>query len=108
MTTEKKTGYLLLACGLALLAAAPVLLWGMFYGFLPPPQAFLSESLVTVNMPTGMAFNVPMPPHVNRLGNLGLGALLAFIVAFAGGKIGGLGVQLLTRPPGTSPVPPRV
>ncbi len=109
MTTEKKIGYLLLAFGLALLAATPVLLCGMIYGSLPPPQAFLSDSLVTVTMPTGMTLNVPMPPHVNRMGNLSLGVLLMFFIAFVGGKIAGLGVQLITRPPAPkSPVPPQV
>jgi hypothetical protein len=95
---DKRIGYVLLFCGFSLLAAAPVMLWQMFYGAMQPPQAFVSESLLTLNMASGMAVTVPLPPHLNQAANFGLGALLMFFIAGVGGKIGSLGVRLINKP----------
>jgi len=95
---NKKTGYLLLLCGLGVLLASALMLWKIFYGTMQPPQAFSSESVITVAMPNGAAVNVPLPPHVNRFANLSLGFMLMFFLAVVGGKIGGLGVKLINGP----------
>jgi len=105
MNDRKITGYLLLACGLGLMAASSVMLWRTFYGGMEPPQPFALESTVTLTMASGMAVNVPLPPQVNRFANLSLAFLLMFFLAVVGGKVGNLGAKLINGP-GVPPAPP--
>ncbi|MDO8804163.1 MAG: hypothetical protein Q7R35_07020 [Elusimicrobiota bacterium] len=95
---DKKIGYLLLVCGLGLLIASAVMLWKVIYGTMEPPQAFEGDSAITLTMPTGATVNVPLPPHINRFANLSLAFLLMFFLVLIGGKIGGLGVNLINGP----------
>ncbi|OGR75438.1 MAG: hypothetical protein A2X32_13035 [Elusimicrobia bacterium GWC2_64_44] len=105
MNDRKLTGYLLLACGLGLMAASSVMLWRTFYGSMEPPQTFASESTVTLTMASGMAVNLPLPPQVNRFANLSLAFMLMFFLAVVGGKVGNLGAKLINGP--AAPPPPR-
>lgn len=100
---DRKLGYLLLLCGVGVLAASSVMMWKVFYGTMQPPRAFSADTAITVTLPTGAAVNVPLPPHVNRFANLSLAFMLMFFLAVVGGKIGGLGVSLLNRPTARPP-----
>lgn len=100
---DRKTGYLLLLCGVGALIASSVMLWKVFYGTMQPPQAFTADSAITVTLPTGALVNVPLPPQINRFANLSLAFMLMFFLAVVGGKIGGLGVSLLNRAPARAP-----
>jgi hypothetical protein len=105
MNDRKVAGYLLLACGLGLLAASSVMLWKTFYGGMEPPQAFGVENNITLTMASGMSVNLPMPPQVNRFANLSLAFMLMFFLAVVGGKVGNLGVKLINGP--AAPPPPK-
>jgi hypothetical protein len=104
---NKKMGYLLLLAGLGLMVASAVMLWRMVYGTMLPPQALGSENNITFAMASGMTVNIPMPPQVNRLGNLSLGVMLMFFLALVGGKVGALGVNLINGPSVTPPPKPQ-
>lgn len=104
---NKKIGYLLLLAGLGLMVASAVMLWRMFYGTMLPPQAMGSESNITFSMASGMTVNIPMPPQVNRFGNLSLGVMLMFFLALVGGKVGALGVKLINGPSVMPPPKPQ-
>ncbi len=95
---DKKIGYLLLACGVCVLLASAAMMWRVAYGTMQPPQAFDSDSMITVTLATGMAVNVPLPPHINRFANLSLAFMLMFFLAVVGGKLGALGVNLINKP----------
>lgn len=95
---EKNIGYLLLVCGLVLLTASAVMLWKIAYGTMEPPQAFGSEENITFTMASGVRMHMPMPPQINRFGNLSLGFMLMFFLASVGGRIGLIGVKLINGP----------
>ena len=102
---DKKIGYFLLICGLGIVLASSIMLWKIFYGTMQPPQAFEADSVITLNLASGMAVSVPLPPHINRFTNLSLSFMLMFFLVMAGGKIGGLGVKLINKPPTTPDKP---
>jgi len=94
----KKLGYALLVCGICLLTASGAMMWKVSYGTMEGPQAFAGDAPITMTMPNGASVSFPVPPQVNKFGNLALGFLLMFFLAVVGGKIGSLGVKLINGP----------
>ena len=94
----KKLGYALLVCGICLLTASGAMMWKVSYGTMEGPQVFAGDAPITMTMPNGASVSFPMPPQVNKFGNLSLGFLLMFFLALVGGKIANLGVKLVNGP----------
>ena len=95
---DKKAGYLLLVLGVGLLLGSAFMLWKICYGLMPGPQVFDINTSITVTLPQGATASFPIPPQVNRFGNLSLAFMLMFFVAGVGGKIARLGVGLMKKP----------
>ena len=87
----------MLALGVGLLLGSAFVLWKIFYGLMPGPQVFDINVPITITLPQGAAASFPIPPQVNRFGNLSLAFMLMFFVAGIGGKIAGLGVKLIKK-----------
>ena len=95
---DKKTGFLLLAAGAAILIGSAALLLLTLYGRQPLPQPFSDQASVTMALPQGGTMNVPLPPHINKAANLSVFFFGMAILAGIGSKLGRLGAQLIQRP----------
>ncbi len=95
----KAVGYALLIAGLGLIIWAVYSMYNVYTGATPPPSVIQMNS-VTISLPTGGN----MPPiqtelisgrESSKLTNMGIWFALMTFIASAGGRIGGLGVNLI-------------
>jgi hypothetical protein len=100
MKNERLIGFILLFLGLILIVGALCLVCFVFTGATRPPQLFKMQS-ITVLIPTGTGASgsIQLLPGevVSRLFNMAIWYIFMLFVLSAGGKIAGLGVQLLTQ-----------
>ena len=94
---DKKTGYLLLLLGVALILGSAGALVMTFYGGLPLPDLFKFDGNITLTL-QGTPVTLPVPPHVNRAANLSAFLMFALLLAGAGARLGRLGVSLIKAP----------
>ena len=104
---DKKTGYLLLVAGVAVLLGSAALLLMTLYGGAQAPQLFKTEFAITLALSQGGTMNVPLPPHINTAANLSVFFITVFLLSVVGAKIGGLGVQLIKKPEPPKEAPPK-
>ncbi|MBU2573503.1 MAG: hypothetical protein KKH28_05445 [Elusimicrobia bacterium] len=104
---DKKTGYLLLAAGVAVLIGGAALVGMTLYGGLPAPRLFNAEAAVTMALSQGGTMSVPLPPHINTAANLAVFFTAVFLLAVIGAKIGRLGVHLIQKPQSLKEEPPK-
>lgn len=103
----KKTGYLLLGLGILIIIAGLVQTILVFTGNLRPIQLFsftasdfaIEGSVLFPQLPSnltdGMKVEIFPAQLINNVLNLSMNTALVFIVMMAGGKISGIGAQLL-------------
>jgi len=94
---DKKTGYLLLALGVALILGAAGLLLASFYGGLALPHPFAMSGDLTISGPNNTAMTLPVPPQINQAANMTVFFMVVFLLVIAGARLGGLGVKLINR-----------
>jgi hypothetical protein len=95
----KAVGYGLLIAGLIMIIYSVFSMYSVYTGATPPPPVIQMNS-VTISLPTGAG----IPPvqtelisgtDSSKLVNMGIWYALMFFVVSAGGRISGLGVQLI-------------
>ncbi len=95
----KAVGYALLVAGLVLIIYSVYSLYSVYSGATPAPSVIQMNS-VTISLPTSAG----MPPvqtellsgrESTKLVNMGIWFALMTFIASAGGRIGGLGVNLI-------------
>ena len=103
----KKTGYLLLGAGLLLIIGSIVQITLVFTSTVKPIQMFsflasdfaLDGSVLFPQLPSnltrGMQVEILPAELINTVLNLGVNTVLVFLFITAGGKISGIGAQLL-------------
>lgn len=95
----KATGYALLLAGLILIIWSVFSMYSVYTGAAQPPSVIQMNS-VTISLPTG-GNTPPIQTELiswtdsSKLVNMGLWFALMTFVASAGGRIGGLGVNLI-------------
>ncbi len=95
----KVIGYALLIAGLILITWAVYSMYNVYTGAAPPPSV-IEMNGVTISMPAGQGLppaqdEMISAPDSSKLVNMGIWFALMFFVASAGGRIGGLGVNLI-------------
>ncbi len=95
----KATGYALLIAGLVLIIWAVYSMYSVYTGATQPPSVIQMNS-VAISLPTGG--NIPpiqteliSGKDSSKLVNMGIWFALMTFIASAGGRIGGLGVNLI-------------
>ena len=91
---DKKTGYLLLLLGCALILCSAGVLVMTFYGGLPLPDLFKLDGNITLTL-QGNPVSLPVPPHLNRAANVSAFLMFVLLLAGAGARLGRLGVSLI-------------
>ena len=94
---DKKTGYFLLALGVAFVLGGAALMLASFYGGLPFPQPFDMTGDISFTLSNNSVMSVPMPPQVNKAANISVFFVMVFFLAGAGVKLGGLGIKLIQK-----------
>ena len=94
---DKKTGYLLLLLGAALILGAAGVLVMTFYGGLPLPDLFNFTGTISLTI-QGNPVQLPVPPHLNRAANLSAFVMFILLLSGAGAKLGRLGISLIKGP----------
>lgn len=94
---DKKTGYLLLLLGCALILGSAAVLVMTFYGGLPLPDLFKFDGSITLTF-QGNPVSLPVPPHLNRAANLSAFLMFVLLLGGAGARLGRLGVSLIKAP----------
>ena len=105
-TINKTIGYGLLIAGLLLIILPLYQTYNIFTGNAAPTQVFKQEKIETNDEPNnpfniqqqvqkGLANMLPIDA-INNILNLGSWMILMWILMLGGGKLAGLGIQLLT------------
>jgi hypothetical protein len=91
---DKKTGYLLLLLGCALILGSAGVLVLTFYGSLPLPDLFKLNGNITMTL-QGNPVTLPVPPQLNRAANLSAFLMFVLLLGGAGARLGRLGISLI-------------
>jgi hypothetical protein len=95
---ERLTGFILLFVGLLLIIGALHLVYCVFTGITSPPEMFKIQS-ISLSIPSGTGSPVSIEllsgEVVSKFVNMTVWYILMLFVLSAGGKIAGLGVELL-------------
>lgn len=94
MKDEKIAGYVLLAIGVTLIFISIYLMIAVFTGSSPPPKLF---NFSDISMPTEKGQNTLLisGEQLNKLAAMTFWYILMFFIAWAGGRIASLGINLI-------------
>jgi len=94
MKDEKIAGYVLLAIGVTLIFISIYLMIAVFTGSSPPPKLF---NFSDISMPTEKGQNTLLisGEQLNKLVAMTFWYILMFFIAWAGGRIASLGINLI-------------
>ena len=95
---EKVVGYVLLAVGVVMIFFSVYLMFNVFTGASAPPSLFnFSDVSFPIPQPDGTSETVHIisGQDMNRMAAMGFWYMLMFFIAYAGGKVASLGVNLI-------------
>ena len=95
---EKVVGYILLAVGVVMIFASVYLMFNVFTGGSDAPSLFnFSDVSFPIIQPGGTSETVEIisGQEMNRMADMGFWYILMFFIAYAGGKVASLGVNLI-------------
>ena len=97
---EKVVGYILLAVGVVMIFLSVYLMFNVFTGASTPPSLFdFSDVSFPILQPGGTSETVQVisGQDMNRMAAMGFWYMLMFFIAYAGGKVASLGVNLIRK-----------